>query len=372
MLKKLDNKIHQEKESKMRKITFLLLVIQSGIMMAQTKTVVTPNGERVTINPYANNGLTLNNGFVQLGGSLTKPTTIKTSDINTLAISGLLGGAVTDNLMMVNSAGVLNMLPSSSLSMWSLGGNKNGVLQTLGTNNAFDLPFKTKNAEWMRITSTGKVGMGTSAPANNVEVNGVNGTGSGLKLPTGASLGKMLTADASGNAYWQSSAIQLQLTVTSIGAARAFQNTTKTDWKLIDFFSVVDTDGAKTIYGSSFGWDTATSSYKVARSGSYRLLINMYALGTVSAVSNGLTATAGDDWRVAAILNNNNTQSSVISMPFISVIVGANDQSVFVSGVANLKAGDVLSFKTVNNSSTTRPAIFYAGPGHSIITIESL
>lgn len=341
-------------------------------MMAQTKTVVTPNGERVTINPYANNGLSLNNGFVQLGGSLTKPTTISTSSANTLAINGLLGGAVTDNLMMINPVGVLNMLPSSSLSMWSLGGNKNGALQTLGTNNAFDLPFETSGTEKMRITTGGKVGFGTAAPSNNLEVNGTNGIGTGLTLPTGASVGKMLTSDSAGNAIWQSSAVQLQLTVTSIGAAKAFQNTTKTDWKLIDFFSVVDTDGAKSFYGSSYGWDTATSSYKVARTGSYRLLINMYALGTVSAQSNGLSAVEGDNWRVAAILNNNNSQSSVISMPFISVIVGANDQSVFVSGVAYLKAGDVLNFKTINNTSTTRPAIFYAGPGHSIITIESL
>jgi len=32
-------------------------------MMAQTKTVVTQHGEKLTISPYANNGLTANNGL---------------------------------------------------------------------------------------------------------------------------------------------------------------------------------------------------------------------------------------------------------------------------------------------------------------------
>ena len=47
----------------MKKLTCLLLLIQSGFMMAQTKTVVTQHGEKLTISPYANNGLTANNGL---------------------------------------------------------------------------------------------------------------------------------------------------------------------------------------------------------------------------------------------------------------------------------------------------------------------
>ncbi|MDQ6472540.1 hypothetical protein RB619_18005 [Flavobacterium sp. LHD-80] len=79
----------------MRKITCMLLLIQSGFMMAQTKTVVTQNGEKLTISPLANNGLSQNNGYTQLGGALNHSTTIQTSSTNTLALSGLISS--TDN-----------------------------------------------------------------------------------------------------------------------------------------------------------------------------------------------------------------------------------------------------------------------------------
>ncbi|MFB9078946.1 hypothetical protein ACFFWB_16305 [Flavobacterium procerum] len=73
----------------MKKITLMLLVIQSGIIMAQTKTVLAPTGQKITIHPNVNNGLTVSDGNVKLGGSLIKPTAITTDATNTLAITGL-------------------------------------------------------------------------------------------------------------------------------------------------------------------------------------------------------------------------------------------------------------------------------------------
>ncbi len=56
----------------------------------------------------ASNGLTLTGKDVQLGGALTKPTTIGTSATNTLALSGLSGGNLTtDSVLVVNNAGVI-------------------------------------------------------------------------------------------------------------------------------------------------------------------------------------------------------------------------------------------------------------------------
>lgn len=78
----------------MKRLIYLVLMVQSGIALAQTKTVVTQFGERVTIHPNANNGLTAENGNVQLGGDLLKPTTINTSAVNILEIKNTVAGAL--------------------------------------------------------------------------------------------------------------------------------------------------------------------------------------------------------------------------------------------------------------------------------------
>ncbi|KAF2333331.1 hypothetical protein [Flavobacterium nitrogenifigens] len=96
----------------MKKITCLLLLFQCLCTIAQTKTVITPHGEKVQINPNligtADNGLTLTNKNIQLGGELNKPTTIKTSQANPLAIDGLAVSPNTNDIpLVVDANGVL-------------------------------------------------------------------------------------------------------------------------------------------------------------------------------------------------------------------------------------------------------------------------
>ncbi|MFB9076426.1 hypothetical protein ACFFLS_24435 [Flavobacterium procerum] len=92
----------------MKRIILILLMIYSGVMMPQAKTVVTQYGEKVVVHPNANNGLNTNNGFVQLGGELMQPTTIKTTGANTLAISDLTVSTDTsDTPIVTTAAGVL-------------------------------------------------------------------------------------------------------------------------------------------------------------------------------------------------------------------------------------------------------------------------
>ncbi len=66
---------------------------------------------------FANNGLTKSGDSIQLGGTLTKPTTITTSATNTLALPGLQGGSTTtDSMLVVNGAtGVLRQVSVNSL-----------------------------------------------------------------------------------------------------------------------------------------------------------------------------------------------------------------------------------------------------------------
>lgn len=100
----------------MKKIVCLILLIQSGFMMAQTKTVATVNGEKVVIHPNADNGITASNGFMELGGTLIKPTSLTATDVNTLAIKGLQTGATTDNIIVSDANGVLKTISGSVLS----------------------------------------------------------------------------------------------------------------------------------------------------------------------------------------------------------------------------------------------------------------
>jgi len=121
---------------KMKKITCMLLLIQSGFMMAQTKTVVTQNGEKVAISTGANNGLTANGGYIQLGGSLTKPSVLTTTSAFTLAIQGLQTGGSSDNVLVADANGVLKYVARSSF----------GGADNLGNHIAtMDLNMSTKN-----------------------------------------------------------------------------------------------------------------------------------------------------------------------------------------------------------------------------------
>lgn len=101
----------------MKKIVCALLLIQSGFMMAQKETFVTINGKKVQINPNslntADNGLTANEGNVQLGGRLTRSTTIITNPGNTLSVTGLETGSAADNIVVTDANGVLKTINSS-------------------------------------------------------------------------------------------------------------------------------------------------------------------------------------------------------------------------------------------------------------------
>ncbi|RYJ38224.1 Collagen triple helix repeat protein [Flavobacterium anhuiense] len=104
---------------KIKKIVCMLLLAQSGFVMAQTETLVTPNGKKVRVhtNPIitANNGLKAESGNIELGGALLKPTTIVTNSENTLTIDGLQVGANTDNVLVADPTGVLKWVTRASL-----------------------------------------------------------------------------------------------------------------------------------------------------------------------------------------------------------------------------------------------------------------
>lgn len=143
----------------------MLLFIQSGFMMAQTETVVTPNGKKVTFYPSApgtaDNGLTITNYNVQLGGSLVKPSVLTTTAGFTLAIKGLQTGAKADEIVTMDTNGVLRKITNNS---WDIGGNLGTTPGTnyIGTRDDADLVFKRNLNESGRISFyNASFGLGT-------------------------------------------------------------------------------------------------------------------------------------------------------------------------------------------------------------------
>ncbi len=172
------------------------------------------------------NGISLIGRDVQLGGTLTKATTIGTNGAtNTLTISGdgsagnnpltvtnLKGGDQNDSIVTITAAtGVVrkrtiaDVLKASNADtlVWKIDGNTVDRLRTIGTKNGFDFPIITNNVERLRITSTGLVGIGTFAPNPNttVTIAPIAGTTDGLTLKSlnlASQTDSVLTVDANG------------------------------------------------------------------------------------------------------------------------------------------------------------------------------
>jgi len=161
--------------------------------MSQSKTVVTSFGEKITISPYANNGLSTNNGFIQLGGALTQPSVLTTTSAFTLAINGLQAGSASDNVLVTDTNGVLKYVSRSSfgggadnlgnhIATQNLMMNRNDVVfadrlesntKTFSfykDNGVFGIYNSNKGNNSLSISEVGNVGIGTASPTNALHV----------------------------------------------------------------------------------------------------------------------------------------------------------------------------------------------------------
>jgi Chaperone of endosialidase/Collagen triple helix repeat (20 copies) len=79
--------------------------------------VATPSGGS---SYTTSNGLTLSGSNLQLGGTLTSPTNITTTAVNTLSLTGLQAGLLTDKVLVQDANGILKTLNSSLIGKDSL------------------------------------------------------------------------------------------------------------------------------------------------------------------------------------------------------------------------------------------------------------
>lgn len=201
----------------MKKIICMLLLVQSGFMMAQTETVVTPNGKKVTFYPdapgTADNGLTITNFNVQLGGALTKASILTTTSVNTLAVQGLQTGVKADNIVTLDANGVLRKITNNS---WDINGNDGTIAGTnfIGTTDNQDLVFKRYGIKSGRIgesnTAFGYFTLNNSTNGGNVAIGGFvlnantsgsNNTGVGSQALSNNTIGVGNVAVGSGTLY---------------------------------------------------------------------------------------------------------------------------------------------------------------------------
>lgn len=85
------------------------------------------------VSTYANNGLTKTADSIQLGGNLTKPTTITTTATNTLAVPGLQSGTTNDSVVVADaSTGVLKRISLKDAVKAGNGLTKSGDTVKLG------------------------------------------------------------------------------------------------------------------------------------------------------------------------------------------------------------------------------------------------
>lgn len=73
-------------------------------------------------------------------------------------------------------------LQTTNAQNWKLGGNAVTADTTLGTSNSHDLLLVTKNLERIRITQSGKIGIGTSNPSTLFHVEGTQTLGGNLNF----------------------------------------------------------------------------------------------------------------------------------------------------------------------------------------------
>lgn len=92
---------------------------------------------------------------------------------NPLRLLGLNVGATSDSILS-SSSGILRRLSINQViaNAWNIAGNTGTTAGTnfIGTTDAQGLAFRTNNTEWMRLNTTGSLGIGITSPVYKIHV----------------------------------------------------------------------------------------------------------------------------------------------------------------------------------------------------------
>jgi hypothetical protein len=224
---------------------------------------------------------------------------------------------------------------------------------TLAGTDGSTMTFPTTNASIARADAA-QTFTGTQTFTNSVVINGTGATGAGLRLPTAAASGKILTSDQNGNASWQTGSV----TVYSEIHSSANNGADYANGSVFNDFSWTTADNVKSLYGSSFGFIEGTGSngfdsdrWVAPFSGKFRITTNAYFNYSASYINPRLYA-----------LKNNNTTCNVTSANNTSA-----DIATSTSAIIEMNQGEYINWKVFGGG-----ARIYRGLYHTYFRIESV
>jgi len=316
--------------------------------------------------------------------------------INTTAGQGIDGsttGWLLDNAneaitVLSNGAGWYISSQNSAdplITNWSMDGNGVVAEKRIGTTSNFSLPFITNNTERMRLTGTGRLGMGITSPVTEVHILGA-GAVSGI---TNTFI-KGLTITGNGSSGFGGPGFYLENTDNPSNKKLFKINFTANGGSesYVNFQAVSDNGGANVnanilavSHSGRVGIGTATfnstnpekllvdagftSSYNVI---SGKGTINNYLQLNIQNNSNGASASSD----VVATANNGNETVNYVNMGINSsgysgtgLLAGANKAYLFATG------NDFV----IGNASVNKQLIFFAGgtgDANEILRMNSL
>lgn len=236
-------------------------------------------------------------------------------------------------------------------SQWTYNGTAY-VTYTPPASTAWNLSGGTTDAgsnKTSGIVRSGKVGIGSGivTPSNVLEISGSGGTGTGLKLTTGAASGRVLTSDISGNVSWQTSNTIVYTEVHASGnSGYNFSSGAS-----FDRLHIIKADNVVTLYGSNYGWNDAGQKWVAPFAGKFRVTTNVY-FNNDAAYSNP---------RLYAFLNN----TTVCNIT--SASSNGNDIATSTSAIIQMNQGEYINWKISGSG-----ARIYCGEYHTFVRIESV
>lgn len=287
----------------------------------------------VSLCDSATNGLTKSGSVISLGGALTGATTITTTAVNTLALSGIQGGTATDSIMTLDaSTGVIKRrtvadVISSSNTAWLIDGNTLTGTATIGSNSNHDVGIETNGTTRLTFTNAGAItqsGTGQVTFTGNVDAtNGLDVTTAQLTANAGSTLTGTTNVNATGAGATNIG--NASSTTTVVGPANINTSGTSTT-------AIGNASSAVTVAGTT----SVTGATTINTTGS-----NNTTIGNASSITAVTGATNINITGSAATVIGNASSTTTITGPTVNV-TGLNggastDSIVTVNGSGTLK-----------------------------------
>jgi trimeric autotransporter adhesin len=122
---------------------------------------------RLTSGGFLGIGSTVPGNYLEVNSSdlLTARSGIRLKDLGTATPV-----ASNTKALSVDANGDIIVTNNAGLNSWTQGGNSVSAIRSFGTSSNFDLPFLTNNTQKMVLTTTGRLGIGSTTPGNFLEV----------------------------------------------------------------------------------------------------------------------------------------------------------------------------------------------------------